>query len=143
MMNTYNAKQLRNAGHKINLPFCLSLDGSDDTLNCEKLFNIIPGKRAVLLGTWKNQIIIAKIFFQPLQINRHIRREASGIRSLLKAGVQTPDLLFFGKTKDKGVGVLLFKYIFPSRELGELWNTTENVQKNYDKQARNIPWNLT
>ena len=129
MMNTYNAKQLRNAGHKINLPFCLSLDGSDDTLNCEKLFNIIPGKRAVLLGTWKNQIIIAKIFFQPLQINRHIRREASGIRSLLKAGVQTPDLLFFGKTKDKGVGVLLFKYIFPSRELGELWNTTENVKK--------------
>ena len=128
-MNTYNAKQLRNAGHKINLPFCLSLDGSDDTLNCEKLFNIIPGKRAVLLGTWKNQIIIAKIFFQPLQINRHIRREASGIRSLLKAGVQTPDLLFFGKTKDKGVGVLLFKYIFPSRELGELWNTTENVKK--------------
>ena len=128
-MNTYNAKQLRNAGHKINLPFCLSLDGSDDTLNCEKLFNIIPGKRAVLLGTWKNQIIIAKIFFQPLQINRHIKREASGIRSLLKEGVQTPDLLFFGKTKDKGVGVILFKYIYPSRELGELWNTTENVKK--------------
>ncbi len=101
MINSYNVTQLRNAGKIINLPFCLSLDGSDNTLNCEKLLRIIPGKRVVLLGTWGNHKIVAKLFFKPLQINHHVRREASGIKALLKAGVSTPDLLFSGKTKDK------------------------------------------
>jgi len=132
-MNLYNVKKLRNAGRKFALPFCLSLDKSEDVLICERLLNIISGKRAVFLGRWCNQRVVAKLFFQPMQINRHIRREASGIHSLLKADIPTPDLLFFGKTKDKGVGVLLFKYIYPSMELGELWNTTENI-----KEKRNL-----
>jgi len=129
MINSYNVKQLRNAGNKINLPFCLSLDGSDDTLNCEKLFRIIPGKRAVLLGTWGNHKIVAKLFFKPMKINHHVRREVSGIKALLKAGVPTPDLLFSGKTKDKRVGVLLFKYIYPSTELGEVWDAVKSVEE--------------
>jgi tRNA A-37 threonylcarbamoyl transferase component Bud32 len=136
-MNLYNGIKLRNSGLRVDLPFCLSVDGTDELLTCEKLLNIISGKRAVFLGRWNNQRVVAKLFFQPLQINRHIRREASGIKALLKADVPTPDLLFFGKTKDKGVGVLLFKYIYPSRELGELWNTTENV-----KEKRNLTCKL-
>ena len=132
-MNLYNGIKLRNSGQKVNLPFCLSIDGTNELLTCERLLNIISGKRAVCLGRWCNQEVVAKLFFQPLHINRHIRREASGIKALLKAGIPTPDLLFIGKTKDKGVGVLLFKYIHPSRELGELWNTTKNV-----KEKRNL-----
>ena len=137
MINSYNVTQLRNAGKIINLPFCLSLDGSDNTLNCEKLLRIIPGKRVVLLGTWGNHKIVAKLFFKPLQINNHVRREASGIKALLKAGISTPDLLFSGKTKDKGVGVLLFKYIFPSTELGKFWGAVKSVE-----EKRNLVYKL-
>ncbi|MBW1822240.1 MAG: hypothetical protein JRI92_10870 [Deltaproteobacteria bacterium] len=128
-MNLYNGIKLRNSGRKVDLPFCLSIDGTNELLTCERLLNIISGKRAVFLGRWCNQEVVAKLFFQPIKINRHIRREASGIKALLKAGISTPDLLFIGKTKDKRVGILLFKYIYPSRELGELWNTTKNVKK--------------
>ena len=128
-MNLYNGKQLRNAKQRVNLPFCLSLDGTDDVLNCDRLLNIIQGKRAVLSGIWGNHKVVAKLFFKPLQINRHIRREASGIRALSRAGVPTPDLLFTGKTKDKEIGVLLFKYIYPSEELGEVWNKVESTQE--------------
>ena len=127
-MNLYNGIKLRNSGRKVNLPFCLTIDGTNELLTCERLLNIISGKRAVFLGRWNNQEVVAKLFFQPLQINRHTRREVSGIKALLKAGIPTPDLLFIGKTKDKGVAVLLFKYIYPSIELGELWNTTKNAK---------------
>ena len=132
-MKFYTVKKLRNQGQKFTLPFYLSLDKSDDILICERLLNIISGKRAVFLGRWNNQKVVAKLFFQALQINRHSRREVSGIKALLKANIPTPDLLFFGKTKDKGVGVLLFKYIYPSKDLGELWNTTKNI-----KEKRNL-----
>ena len=127
-MNLYNGIILRNSGQKIDLPFCLSIDGTDELVTCEKLLNIISGKRAVFSGKWKNQKVVAKLFFQPLKIKRHIRREASGINALLKAGILTPKLLFSGEAKDKKVAVLLFKYIYPSKELGEVWNTTENVE---------------
>ncbi|MCP4372136.1 MAG: hypothetical protein GY797_29050 [Deltaproteobacteria bacterium] len=127
-MNLNNGIKLRNSGRKVILPFCLSIDGTDELLTCEKLLNIISGKRAVFSGKWNNQKVVAKLFFQPLKMNRHIRREASGINALLKAGILTPNLLFTGKTKDKKVAVLLFKYIHPSKELGEVWNTTENVK---------------
>jgi len=129
MINSYNSKQLRNAGRRFNLPFCLSLDGSEDTLNCEKLLRIIPEKRAVLSGTWGNQKIVAKLFFKPIQINHHVRRETSGIKALLKSGVPTPDLLFNGKTKDKGVGVLIFEYIYPSTELKKVWDAVKSVEE--------------
>jgi tRNA A-37 threonylcarbamoyl transferase component Bud32 len=128
-MNLYNGIKLRNSGRKVNLPFCLSVDGTDELLTCEKLLNIISGKRAVFLGRWNNQKVVAKLFYQPILINRHVKREASGIQALLKAGIHAPDLLFVGKTKDQGIGVLLFNYICPSTELGEVWNTIETVKE--------------
>lgn len=128
-MNLYNGKKLRNAGRKVNLPFCLSLDGIDDLLTCERMLNIISGKRAVCLGTWGSHKVVAKLFYQPLQINRHIRREVSGIQALSRADVSTPALLFTGKTKDKRVSVLIFEYIYPSIELGEVWNATERIEE--------------
>jgi len=127
-MNLYNGKKLRTSGRKVNLPFSLSIDGTQELLTCEKLLNIISGKRAVFLGRWKNQEVVAKLFFQTLKMNRHIRSEASGIQALLKAGILTPDLLFTGKSTDKKVAVLIFKYIYPSKEVGELWNITEDIK---------------
>ena len=127
-MNLYNGIKLRNSDRKIHLPLSLSIDGTQKLLTCEKLLNIISGKRAVFLGSWNNQKVVAKLFFQPLKMNRHIRRETSGIQALLKAGILTPDLLFTGKTTDKKVAVLIFKYIYPSKEVGELWNITEDIK---------------
>ncbi len=111
-MNLYNGKNLRNSGRKVNLPFSLSVDGTQELLTCEKLLNIISGKRAVFLGRWKNQEVVAKLFFQTLKMNRHIRRETSGIQALLKAGILTPDLLFTGKSTDKKVKILRLKIDF-------------------------------
>ncbi|MBT8350395.1 MAG: hypothetical protein KJO26_04060, partial [Deltaproteobacteria bacterium] len=127
-MNFYNGTTLRSSGRKICLPFSLSIDGTHELVTCERLLNIIPGKRAVFLGKWKNQEVVAKLFFQTFKMNHHIRREVSGIQSLLKVGILAPDLIFTGKTTDKKVAVLLFKYIYPSKELGELWNSTESVK---------------
>lgn len=73
--------------------------------------------------------MVAKLFYQPLQINRHVNRESSGIQALLKAGIPAPDLLFIGKTQDKKAGALIFNYIYPSTELGSVWSTVESIQE--------------
>jgi tRNA A-37 threonylcarbamoyl transferase component Bud32 len=136
-MHQYNGITLRSYDRQVNLPFSLSIDGTHELLTCERLLNIISGKRAVFLGKWKNQEVVAKLFFQTLKMNHHFKREVSGIQSLLKAGILTPDLIFTGKTTDKKAAVLIFEYISPSRELGELWNSTESV-----KVKRNLIYKL-
>ncbi len=131
-MNSYNEKRLRKAGRGIELPFSLSLESSDGVLHCERLLRIVPGRRAVLLGKWGKKQVVAKFFYRPLQIDRHVRREVEGTRALLRAGIMTADLLYVGNAKSAAVGVLLFEYIHPASPLEEVWNATENTEEKRD-----------
>jgi len=131
-MNSYDEKQLRKAGRGIELPFSLSLEGSDGVLHCERLLRIIPGRRAVLLGKWGKKQVVAKLFYRPLHIDRHLRREVEGTRALLRAGIMTPDLLYVGNAKSATLGVLLFEYIHPASPLEEVWNAIDNTEEKRD-----------
>jgi tRNA A-37 threonylcarbamoyl transferase component Bud32 len=131
-MNSYNEKRLRKAGRSIELPFSLSLEGSDGVLHCESLLRIIPGRRAVFLGKWGKKQVVAKLFYRPLQIDRHLRREVNGTRALLRAGIMTPDLLYVGNARNTAVGVLLFEYIHPASPLEEVWNAIDNTEEKRD-----------
>ena len=111
------------------LPFSLSLKGSDDVLHCERLLRIVPGRRATFLGKWDKKQVVAKLFYRPLQIHRHLQREAKGIQALLKAGINTANLLYMGKARNTAAGVLLFEYIHPASLLEEVWNATDNIEE--------------
>lgn len=131
-MNSYNEKRLRKAGRGIELPFSLPLEGSDGVLHCERLLRIVPGRRAVLLGKWGKKQVVAKLFYRPLQIHRHLRREVQGTRALLRAGIITPDLLYIGNAKNTAIGVLLFDYIHPASSLEKVWNAIDNTGEKRD-----------
>ena len=113
-MHSYNAKQLQKAGRNLKLPFCVYLKGSDKEVICTQLLRIVPKRRAVFLGQWAGEKVVAKLYYQSRHIKRHIHRELSGTSALVNAGIQTAGILFSGHTKDGHIGVLLFEYIDPS-----------------------------
>lgn len=121
-MEIYDVKRLQREGRNINLPFCLALEGSSDRLSCKELLRVVPGRRAVCLGTWGGKPVIAKLFYRPLQINRHLRREAGGMRALSKAGIPSPDLLYTGKAVNTKIGVILLEYLHPAKNINEILN---------------------
>jgi tRNA A-37 threonylcarbamoyl transferase component Bud32 len=135
-MNFCNKKQLHKAGRSIELPFCLSPEGSDDILHCQRLLRIVPGRRAVLLGKWGKREVVAKLFYWPLRINRHLKREEAGIRALLNAGIATADILYAGNARDTGVGVLLLKYIQTAGSFRDVWNAIDSQGEKHDLLRR-------
>ncbi|SPD72244.1 conserved hypothetical protein [uncultured Desulfobacterium sp.] len=120
-MDTSIARGVLKSGRSIIVPFVLPLRDNSDVLQCEKLLRVVPGRRVVLLCNWGGKQVIAKLFFQPLQVRRHIKRELSGIEALTKAGIATARLLYSGFAKDESTGVLLFEYIQPSVDIARLW----------------------
>jgi len=128
-MHSYTVKTLRREGRELKLPFALALRGSEDVLRCERLLKIVPKRRCVLSGSWGNKSVLVKLFYRPLHVNRHLRREITGSRALSKAGVTTPELLYAGKTQNTSAGVLLFEYLHPIHLLLNVWNTMEDPQE--------------
>jgi tRNA A-37 threonylcarbamoyl transferase component Bud32 len=69
------------------------------------------------------------LYYQPLQIQRHLKREADGSNALINAGIATAQLLYVGKARNAGIGVLVLEYIHPVSHLEEVWNALENLKE--------------
>ena len=111
------------------LPFALTPRGSEDALCCERLLKIVPKRRSVLVGSWGNKRVLVKLFYRPLHVKRHLRREITGSRALSKAGVSTPELLYAGKVQKTAIGVLLFEYLHPISLIRDVWYKMEDPKE--------------
>ena len=128
-MHSYTGKTLRREDRRLKLPFTLTLRGSDAVLRCEQLLKIVPKRRCVLSGRWANKRVLVKLFYRPLHVDRHLKREITGSRALSKAGVRTPDLLYAGKVHNTSIGVLLFEYMHPIFLIRDIWDNMEDPQE--------------
>ncbi len=128
-MHSYTGKTLRCEDRQLKLPFALTLRGSDDVLRCEQLLKIVPKRRCVLSGSWGNKRVLVKLFYRPLHVNRHLRRETTGSRALAKAGVSTPELIYAGKAQNTSVGVLLFEYMHSICLIRDVWYKMEDPKE--------------
>jgi hypothetical protein len=131
-MHSYTGKTIRREGRELKLPFALTLRGTEDVLLCERLLKIVPKRRCVLFGSWGNKRVLVKLFYRSLHVNRHLTREITGSRSLLKAGVKTPALLYAGKARNTSIGVLLFNYLHPISLIRDLWSKIEIPKEKRD-----------
>lgn len=109
---------LRAAGCVPDLPCLLELaDGG--LLRIERVLRFLPGKRLVVDGHYREQRVLAKVFFAPAW-RRHSRREASGVEALVEAGLPTPRL-FGSSDLAGGAAVLLFEFVEGAASLAECW----------------------
>ncbi len=88
------------------LPFNLKIrqifpqGGSTETVKCAKLLRAINGKREVYDAAWNGQAVIAKIFFKKIGGWFNLKKEWHGLRKLQELGLNAPKPLFFGRTAD-------------------------------------------
>lgn len=113
--------ELYEADRTFPVPFKLTLKDHEEPVYCEQLVRIIPGKRMVLFGTWDNQPVVIKVFYEKGRASYHVKRELEGVDALLNANIPTPNLLFHGPAANKHVQVLLFERIFDAKSLDEIW----------------------
>ncbi|WP_298398124.1 lipopolysaccharide kinase InaA family protein [uncultured Azonexus sp.] len=124
---------LRFAGCLPDLPCQLELaDGG--LLRIERVLRFLPGKRLVADGRYREQRVLAKVFFAPAW-RRHVKREASGVQALSEAGLPTPRLLGSHELSG-GAAVLLFEFVEGAVSLAECWRA---LRASPDDEAA---WNL-
>src|SRR3990167_1357192 len=61
-------------------PFRLIIDTEE--LLCERLLRLIPHKRMVIKGVWRQQPVIVKLFFSKTKAQWHCGRECRGYEHL-------------------------------------------------------------
>jgi tRNA A-37 threonylcarbamoyl transferase component Bud32 len=120
---------LRHASRASLEPFQLALAESDDVLFCKEIVRVIPGKRIVAFGTWAGKPVVAKLFYQPRQAPRHLKRECAGIDALVEGGVLTPALYYRGTSKDRRIQILIFERIVDALSLDGLWQTRASIKE--------------
>jgi len=110
----------------IELPFQLliensSLNNKEESLTCLAVLRIVPGKRQVYDALWNNREVIVKEFSHKISAKRHLKRELHGLALIQERGLRVPELLFFGKTKNGSLAMVVEK-IVDSSTVWDLFN---------------------
>lgn len=115
--------------YAMSIPFKLNLGEHDFPVFCDEIVRVIPGKRLVAFGTWNDQAVVLKLFYERGKAKRHIKRELEGVETLLGSGVPTPKILFQGETLKKRVHVLMFERIIDAVNLDDIWQAKTTPQE--------------
>ena len=86
----------------------------DKSIRLEKSLRHLPNRRLTCLATWKTKTVVTK-FFYGRRHERQMMKEAETLKALLKAGLETPKLLYVDNIK--GASVLVIEYIEDSISL--------------------------
>lgn len=112
-------KQVNRYDSTFHTPFGLSLENAD-VFYCHTVLRVVPGKRAVIAGQWRNKPVVAKIFYHSTHAKKHYQHDLRGIRLLENARIPTPSLLYEGHVSHESLPILLFEKIEHSKTVDEL-----------------------
>lgn len=118
------------------LPFQLSIKPASgkesETITCTRLLRTIPDNRQVYEGQWNDRSIIAKIFSHKIKARLHFEKEWRSLKKLEKLEINSPKLLFSGKTKQNRWAVVVEK-------LGDCSTLYDIFLKTDDDEKKNKP----
>jgi tRNA A-37 threonylcarbamoyl transferase component Bud32 len=100
----------------------------DRVLRCTELLRHIPGKRRVYSAWLEDKKVIAKIFETRFRAKSRLLDEWSKINGLLRAGLNSPQLHFYGRS-EQGQWVIAIERIEDSTAALELYQKAESTQK--------------
>jgi len=130
-MMEVSLEDLQQVRYSMSLPVQIVTD--DDTLNCQQLLRIVPGKRLVFLGEAFNKKVIIKCFIHTGKAKKHWQREYAGAKLLTDNNILTPEIIARG-CSEQGIYYLLFPYI-EGQNLAQFWdNKSEQKRQKQLKQ---------
>ena len=104
---------------------------STESLLCNSLLRIIPGRREVYDALWGDRNVIVKVFSHKISARRHLKREWRGLSLLANRGLSAPKLLFYGLTEDNRWAVVVEK-IVDSPTAWDVFQKTQESDKMLD-----------
>lgn len=103
--------------------------GKDESLSCTSLLRKVPGRREVYDASWNNKSVIVKVFSHKISSRRHLEREWEGLNKLTELELSSPKPLFYGKTEDNRLVVVVEKIADSSTVLDAFLKTPETAKK--------------
>ncbi len=103
--------------------------GKDESLSCTSLLRAVPGRREVYDALWNNRSVIVKVFSHKISSRRHLKREWEGLNKLTELELSSPKPLFYGKTEDNQLVVVVEKIADSSTVLDAFLKTPEPTKK--------------
>jgi len=103
--------------------------GKTETLTCASLLRSIPGRREVYDAFWNDRAVIVKLFSHRISAKRHLKREWRGLRLLRQRGLNSPKALFFGKTEDGRLALVVEKIVNSLTVLDVFSKTKEKTER--------------
>jgi len=109
---------------RASLPF--SLNSEKGELACHQLLRDLPGRRAVYRANFNGESVIAKCFIGK-KAKRDYKREITGVKGFIKAGIATPALLYAGQIKSANntIYVVVTDFIEDAFSFEELWKRSD------------------
>ncbi len=122
------------------LPFQLVIKrtpwaGAEESLLCTGVLRAVPGRRQLYDALWNNKNVVAKVFSHRFKARYHLTRELRGLNQLRKRGLNSPEPLFYGKTKD-GRWVVVTEKIMNSATALDVLNETTDKNKELELLLR-------
>lgn len=120
--------ELAGVGRDIELPFELEIpgDGGPDSIHCSQIFRVLPGRRIVARGAWRDQEVVLKLFVGASS-EKYFNRESNGAERLASANLPTPKVLAKGAFNNQQAHFIIFEYC-KGGSLGDLWNNAEDLE---------------
>ncbi len=131
MAEHLDSHALRAAGRRLPFPFWLEIDtggGQIDTVLCQEPLRVLPAKRLVCSGRWRDSAVVLKCFLDPRAGRRHSTREEHGVRILQAAAIPTPRMLLKGRLVPGGAPVLVFMKIEGAVNLRQAWHRAPGAE---------------
>jgi len=111
------------------LIYSASSGNQAEVLSCKKYLREIPGGREVYEAVWNDRAVVAKVFSHRIGASRRLRKERAGLQRLKSCGINTPELLFCGKTPDGRLAIVTEKIVDSSTVLEALQKTASAAER--------------
>ena len=142
-MHEFDADSLIKSQRAVKLPFRLSVtldDAEPRTITVREILRLLPGKRLALIADDGHRKVFIKLFIGKAA-KKYQQRELLGVKLMHSAQVATPRLVWQGRLKGRGQGlVLAFEYIAQATGLREAFMNVEDggeeqVEGSVEEQA--------
>lgn len=122
-------KELRQARRMLPVPFEIPLTDHGTPLICEEIIRLVPEKRMVVSALWGEKVVIAKLFYEPYEAERHVSREVDGLQELKEANIPSPHLLWQGSAQKNKIQILIFEKLINGYSLDDIWMNRVNTEE--------------
>lgn len=135
----YSGSELANLGRNVATPCYISLLGenAEEQLELLEILRILPGKRITAVARYRNQKVVAKLFFHPQHWQRNLKRDLTGMRQFEAHELATPSILRQGRIQ--GGGIILIRYLENGTSLADCFSQENSLcEKTADRALEKV-----